>query len=445
MREEQEKYYERDKTTLIHEEMIRMSKLSANSSTPAREVQSTGQGSGSEITGESADQLALPIADLLIKKKKLQRQQSQAASSAGPARSSSSTSSTTISRPKSSLKRTTSSTTRGATGSGNGGSGTSTGVSVPSNSVGEYIDYRHILPSKLLSLEHMARVVLLNPNIIEELIDLEAMFLDCYREILLFGCNVPSDLFEVHTLWISLDEGRYVVPLTPSEKPTNSWRPVPSCLVQVSSASSAMWSDHRSTLPAINRRVSEIVLLVLRALGVECPSLSALLMSSSGNGSGEGGGQGGGRGGAYLNPQFMVSSNWSGLVDMTPFIDTIRNMELRSFVPIENSLGRVVWVEKGVAGRMHAPNMSVSDQVFRELFKVRATLPSFPLLCLTVSPLFFLPPSLLDREPAEPTLSLRYSVMQSITLSPSPLESFPDMTCLSLTPHPLKKSPPLFY
>jgi hypothetical protein len=330
----------------------------------------------SQIPPQIPSQYTIPIIDLLIKKKKLQRQQSNATENAKknqkrpppPAPSSSSSSPTTRhSNNNTVLKKLRSRPSSGA------GAGTAGARTRPPSAIGgsgeEYIDYRSIIPTKLLTLEQVAYQVLLNPNTLEELIDLEAFFLECYPEILLYGCNIPMDLFEIHTLWVAFDDGRYIIPITPSEKPTNSWQPVPSCLLPVTPRSV------RSTLPGINKRVSEIVLLVLKALGIECPPVPHVATTTAANtnmamttaaATGKKNRSG------YLNPLFMMSSIWSGLVDLSSspsFVDSIREMELKSFQSMENCLGKVIWVEKTVAGRMHAPNMSVSDQVFRELFK----------------------------------------------------------------------------
>lgn len=311
----EEEFLRKNKIAIIHEEMINMSKNTPQHSHPTTPKES--------LPVNPDEQYTIPIVDLLIKKKKLQRQQSSA--NGKPIK---------LERPKSSVKRMTSA----------GGRSKSMAA--------DYVDYRQVYSTKLLTLEQVALQVLANPNTLEELIDLEALFLECFSDILLFGCNVPCDLFDVHTLWIAFDGGKYVIPLTPPEKPTNPWKPVPSCILPVTPRSD------RSTLPGINKRVGEIVLLVLSALGIECPPASSpdTLQTK--------------KGGGYLNPQFMTSSTWTGLVDLTPFIDAIKNVEVKSFTSIENCLGKVMWVEKDVASKMHAPNMTVSDQVFRELFKV---------------------------------------------------------------------------
>jgi hypothetical protein len=76
---------------------------------------------------------------------------------------------------------------------------------------------------------------------------------------------------------------------------------------------------------------------------------------------------------------------------MTSFIDDLRRVELKYFDKVENAEGRKIWVAKTVAARIHAPNMSVSDQGFRQLFKV----------CL----LFTAPPYIHDNHPAENSIS----------------------------------------
>ena len=382
-----------NKIHLIHEEMINMYKnrstpttqssnpekfsLAASATTSVPTTTTTtlisSNETNSNLNSKSTEQQnnAPAIVDLLVKKKKLRKQQQHMLNQQlklknigknNNSNNSNNNNNSTLNQNKNKLKDLTSS---------------STGVILA-----EYTDYRQVISSKLLTLEQMALQVLSNSETIEELIDLENMFLDCYDDILLYGCNVPSDLFEVHTLWIAYGDGKNVLPITPPEKPTNPWSAVSKCSLQI------IPRQDRSTLPGINKYVSEIVLLVLKALGVECtppnPSTtrnqgaSSLQEDDNYNSGNNNINENNNNNNqieikpkkGYLNPLFTVSSNWIGLVDLSPFIDSIKAMELKYFLSIENSLGKQIWVEKGVADRMHAPNMSVSDQVFRELFKV---------------------------------------------------------------------------
>jgi hypothetical protein len=82
---------------------------------------------------------------------------------------------------------------------------------------------------------------------------------------------------------------------------------------------------------------------------------------------------------SILDVTFAPTASWVGVVDMTSFIDDLRRVELKYFDKVEDAEGRKIWVAKTVAARIHAPNMSVSDQVFRQLFKVclRFTAPPY--------------------------------------------------------------------
>lgn len=321
----------------------------------------------------------------------------------------------------------------------------------------KYIDYRQIIPQSLLHLKEAALRAQANPEELDEYIDLERQFEECIPDILLFGCNLPSDTVEVRALWIAYGDGSRVMAISPPERPTKEWEVVNYCTVPVKPR------DERSSLPGVNKQVSEIVLLVLKVLAIECalppadPKLvnaaaaAAVAMASApvllsdqrlaGGGGGAGGtgmgllnmsgvlaataedmslgtgtgGVSGGIGGALvigetsvmsmgsmaidskdshggsivhpsvsipskslLDVTFAPTAPWVGVVDMTSFIDDLRRKELRFFGKVENAEGRKIWVAKTVAARIHAPNMSVSDQVFRQLFKVFT--PPLPLL-----------------------------------------------------------------
>jgi hypothetical protein len=307
--------------------------------------------------------------------------------------------------------------------------------------VDAYVDYRQVIPQSLLRLKEAALRAQANPEELDEYIDLERQFEECIPDILLFGCNLPSDTVEVRALWIAYGDGSRVMALSPPERPTKEWEVVNYCTVPVKPR------DDRSSLPGVNKQVSDIVLLVLRVLSIDCalppqdPKLvsaaaaaaisvaseSVRISDQSGPGAAGGGNgtghmnlsgilaatadettSGGGGSGlvagdsmlsmgssafdskdqrgsspppgarksnsipskSLLDVTFAPTAPWVGVVDMTSFIDDLRRVELKYFDKVENAEGRKIWVAKTVAARIHAPNMSVSDQVFRQLFKV---------------------------------------------------------------------------
>ena len=304
----------------------------------------------------------------------------------------------------------------------------------------EWVDYRKVIPQSLLRLQEAALRAQANPEELDEFIDLERQFEACIPDILLFGCNIPSDLVEVHTLWVAYGDGSRLMALSPPERPTKEWEVVNYCTLPVRPR------DDRSTLPGVNKQVSDIVMLVLKVLSITCalppedpqlvkataaaalatantaPAVSLLDVHGGGTSPAPAhlnlsgvlaatdmiqlqtdestltladqssatfgadsrtalGGTGSPPPGirkqasalkiqSLLDVTFSPHAAWVGLVDMSSFIDDLRRVELRYFDRVENAEGRKMWVARTVAARIHAPNMSVSDQVFRELFKV---------------------------------------------------------------------------
>lgn len=225
---------------------------------------------------------------------------------------------------------------------------------------GELIDYREVMPQSIIDLESAIKKATNNPEELDEFLDLENQLTIAIEDILLFGCNVPPLLTNIRTLWISYGDGTKVVPLSPPEKPTKEWE------VVADARTTIVPRSVRSEMPHVNKNISDTVLRALQVLGIECPapppkvqkqlegdSNSKVITTTT----------------SHANPQFAASVKWFGLVDMSHSIEAIKQKQDQYFDLIENQEMKKIYIAKNIASRIHAPNMAVSDQVFRKLFQ----------------------------------------------------------------------------
>jgi GTPase SAR1 family protein/Leucine-rich repeat (LRR) protein len=222
------------------------------------------------------------------------------------------------------------------------------------------IDYRQVMPQSIIDLEAAIVKANNNPEELDEFLDLENQLTIAIEDILLFGCNVPPLLSNIHTLWVSYGDGTMMVPLSPPEKPTKEWEVIGDARTKLIPRSS------RSDMPHVNKDISDTVLRALQVLGIECPapppkvvkqtdgaSDSKVITTTT----------------SHSNPQFAASAKWFGLVDMSHTIEEVKHKQETYFDLVENQEMKKIYIAKTIASRIHAPNMAVSDQVFRKLFQ----------------------------------------------------------------------------
>ena len=221
-------------------------------------------------------------------------------------------------------------------------------------------DYRLVMPESIVALEAAIKKASDNPEELDEFLDLENQLAFAIDDILLFGCNVPPLLTNIHTLWVSYGDGTKMVPLSPPEKPTKEWEVVGDARTTITPR------GDRSEMPHINKDISDTVLRALQVLGIECPAPPPIVKKQTDGGSDS---KVVTTTTSHSNPQFAASAKWFGLVDMSHCIVEMKTMQETHFDLVENQEMKKVHMAKTIASRIHAPNMAVSDQVFRKLFQ----------------------------------------------------------------------------
>ena len=221
-------------------------------------------------------------------------------------------------------------------------------------------NYREVMPQTVIDLEVATQKAIDNPEELDEFFDLENQLLSAIDDILLFGCNIPPLLTNIHTLWVSYGDGTKMVPISPPEKPTKGWEVIADARTPV------IPRGNRSNMPHINKDISDSVLRALEALGIECPAPPPVVKTQT---DGSTNSKVVKTTTSHTNPEFAPSVKWYGLVDMSHSVEGVRSMQDKYFDLVENQEMRKVYMAKSIASRVHAPNMAVSDQVFRKLFQ----------------------------------------------------------------------------
>lgn len=295
------------------------------------------------------------------------------------------------------------------------------------------------LPQNIIVLDQLICQVEANMNSIDLYVDLERQLEVCISDICLFGCSISPKLTNINTIWMCYGNKyeSFLVPLSPPEKPTQGWTVVMQAVIKLhfpvdiniyernerhveeppnkdvvdfsttalnnlyakqirgqsanskaktQKTSSQIYGPHKIPSTA-NPLIRRIVLRAIELLGIDCPNdLFNITAVSS----------------VVEEAKYNDLYRWIGPLDigtlalpgdmhtenlahntqiMNKLLAEMYYKQCEFFEVIENSEVRNVLVAKPVASRLHAPNMHISDNVYRTLFQgIRGANPHTALL-----------------------------------------------------------------